>query len=112
MDNIIGNLSNILICICSLVVLFYSSLDLIKGIGSEIILEWLLLAVIKAEKEFGEGMGQIKLRYVYDLFIEKFKFLSIFITFTQFSELVDIALDNMKDLISNNQNAKSYITNK
>lgn len=31
--------------------------------------EWLLYAVTKAEKELGGGTGQIKLRYVYDMFV-------------------------------------------
>ena len=32
--------------------------------------EWLLWAVVLAEKELGSGTGQLKLRYVYDLFLE------------------------------------------
>ena len=76
----------------------------------EIILEWLLLAVIKAEKELGSGTGQLKLRFVYDLFIDKFKIVSYFITFSQFSLLVDQALDIMKDMVSNNKKVEEYIT--
>lgn len=34
--------------------------------------EWLLYAVAQAEKELGSGTGQLKLRYVYDMFILKF----------------------------------------
>lgn len=34
--------------------------------------EWLLYAVTKAEKELGGGTGQIKLRYVYDMFVARF----------------------------------------
>ncbi|MFR6482019.1 MAG: hypothetical protein ACLUPD_10785 [Anaerotignum faecicola] len=34
--------------------------------------EWLLLAVTEAEKELGSGTGQLKLRYVYDLFLRRF----------------------------------------
>ena len=34
--------------------------------------EWLLYAVTKAEKELGGGTGQIKLRYVYDMFVTRF----------------------------------------
>lgn len=75
----------------------------------QIIKEWLLLAVIKAEKELGDGTGQVKLRYVYDLFLDKFKFASLFITFKQFSGLVDIALIAMKEMISNNNSVKEYI---
>ncbi len=75
----------------------------------EIIKEWLLLAVIKAEKELGSGTGQVKLRYVYDLFLDKFRFISMFITFAQFSGLVDMALVTMKDMIVNNNLVKEYI---
>lgn len=75
----------------------------------QIISEWLLLAVIKAEKELGGGTGQVKLRYVYDLFLDKFKFVAMFISFAQFSGLVDIALITMKTMISNNNQVKDYI---
>ena len=43
--------------------------------------EWLLWAVTTAEKEYGSGTGQIKLRAVYDLFLAKFPKLSIFVSF-------------------------------
>lgn len=38
--------------------------------------EWLLYAVTKAEKELGGGTGQIKLRYVYDMFVARFAWLA------------------------------------
>ena len=34
--------------------------------------EWLRYAVTIAEQELGSGTGQIKLRQVYDMFIERF----------------------------------------
>lgn len=71
--------------------------------------EWLLLAVIEAEKKLGEGVGAVKLRYVYDLFLERFKFLSKVITFEEFSALVDEVLETMKFMIQNNPNVKDYI---
>ena len=43
--------------------------------------EWLLFAVTQAEKELGGGTGQIKLRYVYDMFVMKFPALVKFISF-------------------------------
>ena len=43
--------------------------------------EWLLFAVTQAEKELGGGTGQIKLRYVYDMFVLKFPSLVKFISF-------------------------------
>ena len=71
----------------------YQFLKLEKDKQLEIVKEWLLLAVVEAEKKLGGGTGQIKLRYVYDMFIEKFKFLALMITFEQFSVMVDMALD-------------------
>lgn len=75
----------------------------------EILKEWLLLAVIRAEKELGGGTGQVKLRYVYDLFIDKFGFLARVLSFEQFSMYVDEALELMKHIIASNQNVELYI---
>ena len=51
----------------------------------------------------------MKLRYVYDLFIDKFKFISYFISFELFSKWVDDSLINMKDMISNNDSIRNII---
>jgi hypothetical protein len=99
----------IIAAICLFIVWF---LKLGKERQLKVITEWLLLAVIKAEKELGDGTGQVKLRFVYDLFIDKFKFASMFISFNQFSILVDSALVIMKEMVSNNDQVKNYIVNK
>lgn len=99
-----------IIVICVIGLCIYGLFRKGKERQIEIILEWLLLAVIKAEKELGSGTGQIKLRFVYDLFIDKFKVVSYFISFSQFSILVDQALDIMKDMVSNNKKVEEYIT--
>ena len=75
----------------------------------KIIQEWLLLAVVEAEKHLGGGTGKIKLRYVYDIFIDKFKFMALVITFEQFSLMVDDALVIMRDMLSDNEKLKIYI---
>ena len=90
----------------------YSFFKAGKARQIEIILEWLLLAVIRAEKELGAGTGQVKLRFVYDLFIDKFKIVSFFITFSQFSLLVDQALETMRTMISSNKQVEDYINTK
>ena len=87
----------------------YQFLKLEKDKQLEIVKEWLLLAVIEAEKKLGGGTGQIKLRYVYDMFIEKFKFLALMITFEQFSVMVDMALDKMRLMLSSNEKLKDYV---
>lgn len=90
----------------------YSFFKAGKARQIEIILEWLLLAVIRAEKELGTGTGQVKLRFVYDLFIDKFKVVSFFITFSQFSLLVDQALETMRTMISSNKQVEEYVNTK
>ena len=46
--------------------------------------EWLLYAVMEAEKELGSGTGALKLRFVYDMFITKFPLLVALIPFSTF----------------------------
>ena len=50
------------------------------------IAEWLTYAVSEAEKQLGGGTGQLKLRLVYDWFVEKFPVVSSIIPFTVFSK--------------------------
>lgn len=64
--------------------------------------EWLLYAVLLAEQKYGDGTGEIKLRYVYDLFVQKFPWIAQIISFDTFSLWVDLALDRLKELLSNN----------
>lgn len=71
--------------------------------------EWLLYAVMEAEKEFGSSTGQIKLRYVYDLFIAKFPAISKVISFESFSLLVDEALEQFKKLLVSNKTLQEKV---
>lgn len=71
--------------------------------------EWLLYAVTEAEKEFGSGTGQIKLRYVYDMFIAQFPYLTNKIPFDTFSILVDEVLETFRDLLNKNEQIKNYV---
>lgn len=75
----------------------------------ECIKEWLLWAVTQAEKELGSGTGQLKLRYVYNMFIERFGYLANIITFDMVSGLVDEALEEMRKLLNTNTAVKSYV---
>lgn len=71
--------------------------------------EWLLWAVTEAEKELGSGTGQLKLRYVYNMFIERFDYLANVITFDMVSGLVDEALDEMRKMLSSNTAVQNYV---
>ena len=70
---------------------------------------WLLWAVFEAEKELGGGTGQLKLRSVYDLFVLRFPRMAAIIPFAVFSEMVDNALDNLKELLEKNDAARSLL---
>lgn len=71
--------------------------------------EWLLFAVIEAEKQFGGGTGQLKLRSVYDKFVGKFPVFSIVISYERFCKMVDEALDKMKELLQTNDAVAQYV---
>ncbi len=65
--------------------------------------EWLLYAVIEAEKNLGAGTGQVKLRYVYDMFVLRFPLLVAVVSFDRFAEMVTEALFKMQDLLKENE---------
>ena len=70
---------------------------------------WLLQAVAEAEKLYGSGTGVLKLRYVYDLFLSRFKELEYFISFDEFSKMVDDSLIGFKDLLEKNEKINNYV---
>ena len=108
MDNIIIIMGVIGLVGIAIAALYYF-MTLSKDKQVQIVKNWLLLAVVEAEKALGSKTGQLKLRYVYDLFITRFKFLSLVISFPQFSMLVDEALDTMRNMIANNKQVEQYI---
>lgn len=98
----------IAICYFS-VILFLTLLVIFILVQKKRIKEWMLWAVSKAEIYLGTGTGKIKLRFVYDMFISRFKIISIFITFDRFSKLVDVALDNLKEFMDKDTDVESLI---
>ncbi len=71
--------------------------------------KWLLYAVCEAEKNLGTKTGELKLMAVYEAAVKTFPWVKIFITFEQFKEYVDDALDEMKVLLDTNTSVKEYI---
>lgn len=101
----------ILACIVLAGLAAYFFMNLPIGVQKKKIKEWLLWAVTQAEKELGSGTGQLKLRYVYDLFASKFKFVSVMLPFDIFAKWVDEVLVSMRSIIITNANAREYIQN-
>lgn len=71
--------------------------------------EWLLWAVVQAEAELGGGTGKLKLRSVYDLFLQRFPQLAFLISFERFSKLVDEALEEMREMLEQNEAVKALV---
>ena len=74
--------------------------------------QWLLWAVIQAEREFKGGTGAIKLRCAYDMFIKAFPSIAPLVTFDLFKIWVDEALEQMKHLMETNKKISDYIEGK
>ena len=74
--------------------------------------QWLLWAVAQAQRALGSGTGQLKLRYVYDMFVGRFPAFARLITFEAFSILVDNALERFNELLSTNKMVQAYIEDK
>lgn len=72
--------------------------------------EWLKYAVTEAEKALGSGTGQLKLRWVYDLAVKQFPWISQLVTFETFSGWVDEALEWMNNQISTNEALSEYVS--
>ena len=71
--------------------------------------EWLKWAVTQAEKELGSGTGQLKLRRVYDMAVEKFPWLLKLVPFEEFSMWVDEALIWLNKQLESNKAVISMI---
>lgn len=78
-------------------------------INEKRIKQWLLQAVVQAEKELGSGTGKVKLSAVYDMFIARFPIVSKFISFNTFSSFVDDVLETMREILESNKSLKEYI---
>lgn len=81
----------------------------IYGVMTGKAIEWLKYAVTVAEEHLGSGTGQLKLREVYDMFLEKFPMFSTLVPFPVFSKLVDVALEWLEIQLEKNANVKAIV---
>ena len=73
--------------------------------------EWLLWAVLEAERNLGSGTGKLKLRSVYDLFVSRFPWLAKAIPFDTFAGWVDEALEKAEEWLKDDAVA-GYVAGK
>ncbi len=98
-----------IVCLVVAGVAIYTFIKKPRAEQLEKLKEWLLWAVIEAEKELGSKTGEIKLRRVYDLFVTTFPWLARIISFETFRAYVGEALDKMERLIAENQKIAAYV---
>lgn len=109
-----GNISTeFIIALCILAVLavgiiIYSIKT--KKLNKDKVIEWLKWAVVEAEKLYGSKTGQLKLRTVYNWFVEKFPSIASYLPFAVFSTYVDVALDTVRVWLDTNPALNSYVT--
>lgn len=69
----------------------------------------LLDACIKAEQALGSKTGKAKRAQVYAMLKEKMPIISLFLSMEKFDELLDLALEEMKDWLAKNAEAARKI---
>lgn len=109
---IMNNWLTIILSIAALAVFIVKVVQFVRAPSDkqiENLKEWLKLAVTEAEAALGSGTGQLKLRDVYDMAVEKFPWVGEFITFETFSTWVDEALEWMNNQLESNENVKAYV---
>lgn len=112
---IINNWSFLVVLICGVIICTIYIKKFVKMPSNEQIekiKQWLLYAVIEAEKTYKGGTGALKLRATYSEFCQVFPDLVAFISFELFSKLVDEALEQMKHLLATNSNISDYVEGK
>lgn len=85
-------------------------LNLPSGEQRKKVKEWLLWAVTQAEAELGGGTGQLKLRQVYDLFVQRFPVIARAVSFDTFALWVDEALGEMREMLKQNRAVKNLVS--
>lgn len=99
----------VLVCIAGIIY------DIVRFIGLPTekqlskVREWLLWAVTEAEKDLGGGTGKLKLRQVYDLFVTRFPWIAKVLPFSTFSDMVDDALEEMREMLETNEAVKTLV---
>ena len=109
---IMNNWLTIILSIAALAVFVVKVVQFVRSPSDkqiENLKEWLKLAVTEAEAALGSGTGQLKLRDVYDMAVERFPWVGEFITFETFSTWVDEALEWMNNQLESNEKVKAYV---
>lgn len=103
----------VFLCLCAMIAygadkVFHFS-ERPSKIEQNSMLEFLKKAVVDAEIEYGRGTGELKLRAVYSMVVNKYHWVALFVPFETFKKMVDEAIDWMNDQIVTNGYIQDYI---
>lgn len=96
----------VLILISSVFAMIWKYITFPSARRKERILLWLVQAVEYAERIYGGKTGNIKLSFVYNMFIDKFGFVGMFVSQEVFNELVDKAIAIMEETLNESLKGK------
>lgn len=119
MKFIIENWQNIMLMVTFVVfvVMFAANMiiewkNMSKAKREATVREWLLQAVIVAEKEYGGKTGALKLSSVWAKFCATMPWIAQLMSFDRFSELVDETLVKMKKMLESNEAVVAIVEEK
>lgn len=69
----------------------------------------LLYMVTEAEKELKSKTGRVKRSMVWEWIVERFPFISLFITEEKYDELLDQALEEFRKMLESNDSLYDYV---
>lgn len=107
-----NNWSLLVVIVAAIIVVFnYCKrfADLPSEAQQKKIKEWLLYAVLMAEKEYGQGTGKLKLASVYAEFLKIFPNIAPVVPFEVFSGWVDEVLKQMREILETNKDIEAYV---
>jgi len=87
----------------------YLFLALSKEEQKQKVYQWLIRAVLLAEREYGGKTGKLKLRDVYAQFVATWPKVANWMSFNTFSDLVDLALVEMHNMIEDNPAIQAFV---
>lgn len=99
----------LIVCLCGAAYAVYRFVQLPNDAQIAKVKAWLLWAVTEAERELGGGTGKLKLRQVYDLFVQRFPWLVRVVSFDLFATWVDDALDEMRAMLEKNAAVQAHV---
>lgn len=102
MTLLLANWELIMLIIVILFVIGYKLYQLIKTPPEkrqELLKMWLVEAVLVAEQKYGKKAGELKLSYVYRMFVNRYGWFGKLISEKTFKKLVDEALEIMEKTV-------------